>query len=131
MFTKCDLKAMELNDGNAFLGIIKYNENLIKNENFLVPFIREQRMLSVISVGKRDYKNTDIFISQSLNDYYKKINSAKKDEKERMLETYNRMYQCWTLLNQAKQVGNRKIMEDYYESISYQLYLLGYKMSND
>ena len=130
MFDKCDLKAVELSDNNTFLGIVKYNEFLVKEDNFLKPFLRDQNMKQIIRIGKKDYQSFDQFISVSLNDYYKKINNAKKEERERMLEIYNRLYQSFTLLNQAKQTGNQKAMDDYYDSISYQLYLIGYKMSN-
>jgi len=131
MFDKCDLKAVELSDNNTFLGIVKYNEFLVKEDNFLKPFLRDQNMKQIIRIGKKDYQSFDQFISVSLNDYYKKINNAKKEERERMLEIYNRLYQSFTLLNQAKQTGNQKAMDDYYDSISYQLYLIGYKMSNE
>ena len=94
MFDKCDLKAVELSDNNTFLGIVKYNEFLVKEDNFLKPFLRDQNMKQIIRIGKKDY-------------------------------------QSFTLLNQAKQTGNQKAMDDYYDSISYQLYLIGYKMSNE
>lgn len=131
MFSKCDLKSVELNDGNKFLGIIKYNEKLVEEDNFLKPFIHDQAMKQVLSIGKRDYQKSDNFISTSLNDYYKKIGTASNQEREVMLENYNRLYQSWTLLNQAKASNNQAMVEEYYESLSYQLYLLGYKMSND
>ncbi len=59
------------------------------------------------------------------------MNEANKSEKETMLQNYNRLYNSWTILNQAKQQGQYKTMEDSYDEISYQLYLLGYKMSNN
>ena len=47
-----------------------------------------------------------------------------------MLAIYYRLYNSWTILNQSKTTGQYKIMEDAYDEISYQLYLIGYKLSN-
>jgi len=130
MFTKCDLKTLELLDGNTFLGIVKSNENAIP-KIFLRPFLRENSPKQIVRVGKRNYMLSDQFISASLNDYYKRINNTKEVERNIMLENYNRLYQSWTLLNQAKSAQNYRLMENYYDSLFYQLYLLGYKMSNN
>ncbi len=131
MFTKCDLKALELLDGNSFLGIVKSNQKIIQENNFLKPFIRENNSKQIIRIGKRNYAQTDQFISSALNDYYKRLSTAKDDERNIMLQNYNRLYQSWTMLNNAKTTQNYKNIDSCYDSLSYQLYLLGYKMSND
>ena len=124
MFSKCDFKTVKLNDNNSYYGLIRYNE-------FQKPFIREQTSKQIAKIGKRNYQLSDQFIISALNDYYKRMNEANKSEKETMLQNYNRLYNSWTILNQAKQQGQYKTMEDSYDEISYQLYLLGYKMSNN
>jgi hypothetical protein len=130
MFSKGDLKTLKLNDNNYYWGMIRYNENLINQNDFLKPFCRDVSPKLILKIGKRNYALSDQFIIMSLNDYYKRMNEAPKNEKERMIENYNRLYKSWTTLNQAKQNRQYKIMEDSYDEISYQLYLLGYKMSN-
>lgn len=130
MFTKCDLKPLELNDNNIFLGIVRYNENKIKN-NLERLIEQERKNLQVIKIGKIDFEKSDQFIISALNDYYKRITEATEEEKNTMLSNYNRLYESWTLLNQAKAINNFHAMEEYYESLSYQLYLLGYKMTKN
>jgi hypothetical protein len=131
MFSKCDFKTVKLNDNNSYYGLIRYNEALILQNEFQKPFIREQTSKQIAKIGKRNYQLSDQFIISALNDYYKRMNQANKSEKETMLQNYNRLYNSWTILNQAKQQGQYKTMEDSYDEISYQLYLLGYKMSNN
>jgi len=131
MFTKCDFKTLELNDGNIYVGIIHWNDNFLNRGQFVRPFIRDLTVKKIAKIGKRDYNVTDNFIISALNDYYKRISSAKSEnERKIMLTNYNRLYQSWTILNQSKMAHQYKMMEDTYDEISYQLYLLGYKMSN-
>lgn len=131
MFSKCDFKTLKLNDNNYYLGIIRYNEKELNQSEFLKPFYRDLTPKLILKIGKRNYPLYDQFIITSLNDYYKRMNEASKNEQENMLQNYNRLYNSWTILNQAKQNHQYKIMEDSYDEISYQLYLLGYKMSNN
>lgn len=131
MFNKCDFKALELNDNSTFVGIIRYNDHIIPKQRFLRPFIRDCSMKQIIKIGKRDYNKSDQFISAALNDYYKRISTSPEAERNNMITNYNRLYQSWTILNQSKINRNYKTMEDCYDSLSYQLYLLGYKMADN
>lgn len=132
MFSKCDFRILKLNDDNNYLGIVRFNENLLNQGEFRKPFFRDTNMKLILKVGKRNYNLSDQFIISALNDYYKRMNEAgNKTEQETMLANYNRLYNSWTLLNQAKSNHQYKMMEDSYDEISYQLYLLGYKMSNN
>ncbi len=130
MFAKFDLKTLELHDGNTFCGLVKYNAEKMK-AIFHRPIYRDNNPKMINKIGKRDYAIFDKFIVSALNDYYTRMNATTKDdEKNKMLENYNRLYGSWVILNQAKANNQYKIMEDSYDEISYQLYLLGYKMSN-
>ncbi len=132
MFSKCDFKTLKLNDSALFVGLIRLNESLINQKDFIRPLIRDLQSKSILKIGKRDYQASDQFIITALNDYYNRMNQARnKEEEEKMKENYNRLYNSWTLLNQAKTNHQYKVMEDSYDEISYQLYLLGYKMSNN
>ncbi len=127
MFKKCNLKKLELYDQNTYCGFIRYNEEKMQ-EYFHRPILHENTPKIITKIGKRNYVEEDQFIVQALNDYYTRMNAApKSEEKNRMLENYNRLYQSWMILNQAKNAGQYKVMEDSYDEISYQLYLLGYK----
>ncbi len=130
MFDKCDFRTLELKDGMKFVGIVRSNDIAVQREFYLTPFVRDLSAKMILRIGTRNYNLCDQFIVASLNDYYKRINEAKNDAREMMLANYNRLYQSFTILNQAKQTHNYKMMEDCYDSLSYQLYLLGYKMSN-
>lgn len=132
MFSKCDFRTLKLNDNNNYLGLVRYNENLLNKESFIKPFLRDLNSKLISKVGKRNYNLSDQFIVGALNDYYQRMNQAtNKMEQETMLANYNRLYNSWTILNQAKTNHQYKMMEDSYDEISYQLYLLGYKMSNN
>ena len=132
MFSKCDFRTLKLNDGNNYLGIVRFNKKILDQEEFRKPFFRDSNMKLILKIGKRNYSLSDQFIITALNDYYKRMNEANnKTEQETMLTNYNRLYNSWTLLNQAKRHHQYKMMEDSYDEISYQLYLLGYKMSNN
>lgn len=131
MFSKSDFKILKFNDGTTYLGLIQANLDFIIQNLFVQPISRDITSKRIIKIGKRNYQLSDQFIITALNDYYKKINET-SDEAERniMLANYNRLYNSWTILNQAKTNGQYKVMEDAYDEISYQLYLIGYKLSN-
>lgn len=130
MLTKGIYKVMKLNDGDKYLGIIRYNDEIIRSGRFVRPFVRVVNPLQIIIMGNRDYHKLDQFIIAALNDYYKKISASSETERSMMLKNYNHLYQLWTLLNQAKNNYNYKMMNQHYDALSYQLYLLGYKVSN-
>lgn len=130
MFTKCDLKPFELNDNSILLGFVQVNETIFNQRKISIPIERDTNPKLIIRIGKRNYEEYDKFIIAALNDYYKRINDASENEKALMLANYNQLYHSWTKLNQAKTQGNTNI-DAIYDSLSYQLYLLGYKMSND
>ncbi|MCI8394083.1 MAG: hypothetical protein HFH86_01200 [Bacilli bacterium] len=131
MFTKCDFKTLQLKDGEKYVGLIRINDLVLQRGPFTRPFQRETNQRIITSIGKRDYNQNDQYIIAALNDYYKQINMAKNaEERNQMLENYNRLYNSWMILNQAKATHQYKVMEDAYDEISYQLYLIGYKLSN-
>lgn len=128
MFTNCDLKPFQLNDNQRVVGIVHVNEDVLQRKNLILPILRDMNPKLIIKVGKQDYQKLDIFISASLNDYYNRMNAAVDEEKNRMIANYNQLYNSWTSLNAAKNNHNDMLMEEQYNSLSYQLYLLGYKM---
>ena len=132
MFLKCDFRTFRLSDNDKYLGLVRWNEPFLNQNNFIRPFFRDQTNKLIVKIGKRNYALSDQFIINALNDYYKRLNSASnKVEQETMNANYNRLYNSWMILNQAKKNHQYKMMEDSYDEISYQLYLLGYKMSNN
>lgn len=131
MFAKCDFKTLELNDNSNYLGIVKVNESLLKRADLNQPINRDKNPKLLIKVGKRDYAKCDEFIITSLNDYYNRMSSATQKDREMMLLNYNRLYESWTNLNQAKSNQDFSNLDEQYDSLSYQLYLLGYKMSKN
>ncbi len=131
MFSKSDFKILKFNDGMNYLGLIQANINFLSQNLFLQPILRDPSLKRIIKIGKRNYQLSDQFIITALNDYYKRINETSDEETRNiMLENYRRLYNSWTILNQAKTSGQYKVMEDTYDDISYQLYLIGYKLSN-
>ncbi len=130
MFTKCDLKPFELNDNSIFLGLVQVNETIFEQGPVSFPVVRDTNPKLIIRIGKRNYEEYDKFIIAALNDYYRRIDVAAESEKALMLTNYNQLYHSWTMLNQVKSQGGANI-DSIYDSLSYQLYLLGYKMSND
>lgn len=129
MFAKCDFKTLELNDGSNLLGLVKINEAILKEGEFVLPILRDESAKLIVRVGKRDYKKSDEFIIASLNDYYNRMNATNESERDVMLVNYNRLYQIWTALNETKKSKDYKTLDEQYDSLSYQLYLLGYKMN--
>ncbi len=131
MFSKCDFKVLELNDNSIYIGIVKLNDSLLKKANIMQPIIRDTSFKQIKKVDKKNYATYDEFIITSLNDYYNRMSSASQKDREMMLINYNRLYESWTKLNQAKSTQDFKDLDEQYDSLSYQLYLLGYKMSNN
>lgn len=132
MFLKCDFRIFRLSDNDKYVGLVRFNESFLHQNSFIRPFCRDFMNKMILKIGKRNYALSDQFIVQALNDYYKRLNTAtNKTEQETMNANYQRLYNSWTLLNQAKNNHQYKMMEDSYDEISYQLYLLGYKMSNN
>jgi len=119
---------MKLNDGASYLGLVRYNDAVL-NRVFSRPIERDNGGKQIVKMNARDYNRTEEFIVAAMNDYYKRISSVQEEKRAVMLQNYNRLYESWTLLNQAKKNRNMQIMEQQYDSLSYQLYLLGYKMS--
>ena len=131
MFSKANFKILKFNDGSLYLGLIEANLEFLSQNLFVQPIVRDNSQKRIIKIGKRNYQLSDQFIITALNDYYKRINETSSEEDRNiMLANYNRLYNSWTILNQAKTTGQYKIMEDAYDEISYQLYLIGYKLSN-
>lgn len=131
MFSKANFKILKFNDGSLYLGLIEANLEFLSQNLFVQPIVRDISQKCIIKIGKRNYQLSDQFIITALNDYYKRINETSSEEDRNiMLANYNRLYNSWTILNQAKTTGQYKIMEDAYDEISYQLYLIGYKLSN-
>ena len=131
MFSKANFKILKFNDGSLYLGLIEANLEFLSQNLFVQPIVRDISQKRIIKIGKRNYQLSDQFIITALNDYYKRINETSSEEDRNiMLANYHRLYNSWTILNQAKTTGQYKIMEDAYDEISYQLYLIGYKLSN-
>ena len=126
MFTDTTYKKFVVDENNISVGKIEVNNDLIKQANFIRPFKRESSILEVTKVGDRDYKKTEQYIIDSLNDYYNRLMSSTDIEKNNMLNTYNRLYGMWRELHNFKISKNLAEIEKMYNLFSYELYILGY-----
>ncbi len=127
MFTDTTFKKFHISEKEKLIGQLKINEELIKNNHFIRPFLRNNESKTIVKVGNRDYKELDQYIIKSMKDYYNQLmNSTSLSERSMMLKTYNHLYEMWRDLYNAKRTNNITEMDKTYDLFSYELYVLGY-----
>ncbi len=115
---------MQLNNG-IVKGIVNVNLQYNFKEKSERPIERNGQR-QILSIGRVNYALLDTFIMASLNDYYAKINTTKKEEERAAIITeYNTLYGLWYRVNEAKRTQDSNL-NSYYDDIVYRLYLLGY-----
>lgn len=127
MFTDSSLKKYMIDENNHSIGNVEVNLEILQKENFIRPFIRENRRMQVTKIGNRDYASLDQYIISSLNDYYNRLMIAQNTEKNTMLNTYQRLYTMWQELHNFKISKNFEEIDKMYDLFSYELYILGYQ----
>lgn len=119
-------KQLQFLDQGKRIGKIYYNSKFLFKGNDAIPFTRNQKMI-LKSDGRVNYAVLDQFVITSLTDFYQKINNIKnEEEKAKQISTYQRLYYLWQRVMQAKQTNDINL-NNYYDDIVYQLYLLGYR----
>lgn len=126
MFTDTSFKKFVVDENNASVGNIEVNNDLLKQENFIRPFNRENNAVEVTKFGNRDIEKMEQYIITSLNDYYNRLMSATEIDRNKMLNTYTRLYGMWQELHNFKISKNLVEIDKMYDLFSYELYILGY-----
>lgn len=126
MFTDMSFKKYTVDENNVSVGRVEVNKELLDNEDFVRPFIRENEATEVTKVGNRDYEALDQYIITSLNNYYDRLMSAPDSERDGMLNTYRHLYSMWQELHNFKISKNLPEIDRMYDLFSYELYVLGY-----
>lgn len=127
MFTDATLKKYNISEKNKFIGKLEVNDNLLLTEKFIHPLIREMGIKKVTKIGDRNYEKLNQYIINCLKDYYARLmNTTSTSERNRMLATYNHLYDMWRDLHNHKKGNNIVEMDKTYDLFSYELYVLGY-----
>ena len=126
MFTETTLKKFSIDEENNSIGKVEVNIDILKNEKFYYPFIRENTNQEIIRYGNRDYQEFEQFIITSLNDYYTRLMKSSGIEYNNMLKIYERLYEMWQDLYNFKLSKNIEEINKIYDVFSYELYLLGF-----
>lgn len=126
MFTDTSFKKYTVDENNISVGKVEVNKDLLKNEDFVRPFIRDNEAIEVTKVGNRDYEKLDQYIITSLNNYYNRLMNAPESERDNMLNTYRHLYSMWQELHNFKISKNLTEIDRMYDLFSYELYVLGY-----
>jgi hypothetical protein len=126
MFPDALYKKYNIDENNKLIGKIDVNSDLIKSADFIRPFIRNEGAREIIKFGTRDYEKLDNYIIASLNDYYNRLICASDEERNSMLTVYQRLYSMWQELYNHKLNHNLKELDNTYDLLTYELYVLGY-----
>jgi hypothetical protein len=126
MFPDALYKKYNIDENNKLIGKIDVNSDLIKSADFIRPFIRNEGAREIIKFGTRDYEKLDNYIIASLNDYYNRLICASDEERNSMLMVYQRLYSMWQELYNHKLNHNLKELDNTYDLLTYELYVLGY-----
>ena len=126
MVTDTIFKQFSISENNTSIGKIQVNQELVKSEDFIRPFIRDVEAKEVLKIGNRDYNALDNYIIASLKDYYNRLMKASVEERDSMLNVYHHLYNMWQDLHNCKLSRNFKEMDKMYDLFSYELYVLGY-----
>ena len=127
---KIDTRGYRLKEVDQFLDLIISDYEtffkIIKEKDFVRPFIRKVEATEITKLGDRDYQKLDQYIVASLNDYYSRLMSANEEERKVMLNIYRRLYSMWQELHNFKISKNLPEIDKMYDLFSYELYVLGY-----
>lgn len=126
MFQKIKLTEWNLEDNGIFIGTVKGNLQKLRGDEFSPLLERDKKKYRVLQVGRVNYTYLDQFIIKSMNDYYQRINIGTPEEAQKKMAIYRQLYSLWTSINQAKATPDLAL-NDLYDSMVYQLFLLGYK----
>lgn len=126
MFTDASFKKINVDENNASIGQIELNQDLMKEEKFMSPFVRDKEALEIIKLGNRDYNKLDTFIIDSLKNYYNLLMSASESDRMKMLDVYKRLYGMWQDLRNFKISKDLAGIDKTYDLFLYELYVLGY-----
>lgn len=126
MFTDASFKKYEVDENNILVGKVEVNSDLLKEKDFIRPFIRKVEATEITKLGNRDYQKLDQYIVTSLNNYYNRLMSANEEERKVMLNVYRRLYGMWRELHNFKISKNLTEIDKMYDLFSYELYVLGY-----
>ncbi len=125
MFDKLKLTEYSLEDGGSTVGLVKANLKKLYNNKFASLITSDKQKYQVKQIGRVNYAYLDAFIIKSMNDYYQKVSNTTTEEKATYIKNYNRLYQSWQAINEAKKHPDITL-NDLYDAILYELYMLGY-----
>ncbi len=125
MFNDTSFKSFLIDLDNKSIGKIDVNLNILNNK-FKIPFIRKDKPILVERIGNRDYQKLDEFIIKTMNEYYNKMINSVGSEKDLMLNNYNHLYSIWRDLHNYKISKNIVEIDNTYDALLFELYLLGY-----
>lgn len=126
MFVDTEFKKYKIDENDVSIGVVEANNDLVRTNAFIRPFIRETGYKMVTKIGNRNYEVLNAYIINSMKDYYNRLVNSSKSERNRMRETYNHLYEMWTDLHNYKKSNNLVEMDKTYDLFSYELYVLGY-----
>lgn len=126
MFDDTTLKKYKIDENERSIGELEVNCDLLKQNNFLSPFIRENDKKIVTKIGDRNYEVLNQYIINCMNDYYNRLINSTTTDRDTMLNIYNRLYDMWQELHNYKKSNNLVEMDKIYDLFSYELYVLGY-----
>ncbi len=127
MFADTTFKKFTIAEKDKLVGRLEINDNLIANNKFVRPFIRNIESKMITKVGNRNYEKLNTYIINSMNDYYNRLtNNSSVSEQQMMLSTYRHLYEMWRDLHTYKKNNNLVEMDKTYDLFSYELYVLGY-----
>ena len=126
MFVDATFKKYKIDENDISIGVVEANNELLRTNAFVRPFIREKGYKMVTKIGNRNYEVLNNYIINSMKDYYNRLVNSSKSERNRMSETYKHLYEMWTDLHNYKKNNNLVEMDKTYDLFSYELYVLGY-----
>ena len=126
MITDTSFKKYNIDENNAFVGLVEVNLDLMKDEKFISPFMRSKEATEITKLGNRDYEKLERFIIDSLKNYYDLLMSANESDRDKMLTTYTRLYGMWQDLRNFKISKDLVGIDKTYDLFLYELYVLGY-----
>lgn len=126
MVTDRSFIKFNIDENNTSVGQIEINQDLMKAEKFISPFVRDKEALEITKLGNRDYNKLDTFIIDSLKNYYNLLMSASESDRMKMLDVYKRLYGMWQDLRNFKISKDLAGIDKTYDLFLYELYVLGY-----
>lgn len=126
MFDKMKLTEWNFEEQGTSIGIVKANLPIFRTKTFADLLTRDQSVYFIEEIGRVNYAYLDQFIVKAFNDYYQKMNQGTKEEIAKKVGEYQRLYQMWNFITQAK-ANHLPTLNNLYDDLIYELYMLGYK----